>query len=758
MAQGCGEDKMTWRFVAIFVATCTASCSKPSEAPTRVHLNPVGIAIVCKDAQSEPTPCDGDSVSSREAFVLDLSRQAIGLSFLPYGDHYDFDPFTPGFNLLKLKDWDGKVLEDLVAIESSKDSKYVYVLSRSPPGLVRIGTKDFSQAFVGFDSDCTAESFSLVEIESSDPFALVACSFPWHGVLKVLLNHFDSGNIVITRIDIQGSPGFVSVSPDGRYAFVTHKFPFQNNVSKLEIETGRIESVALFDDPTPAVSSDCADGIDNDYDGFVDGLDPECIAGSPSEFPLIHAPACSNGKDDDKDGMTDQEDPGCEGVFDDDESEDNIMVVQKPVVAPDGSLVYVPHANPHGISVLSIEPFHVVNVNEEGSKGYSVVLARLGRRDIVLQSAPTSVVFRKDGDEVKGFAGLSSGQIVRFSTNPPTLEMAQETPAPFATMPDLEVQEKKYDRSVDPFYEYPSFGEPVVSLLPGTQDQYSYYGIVFQKNSNDVLSERWQVEYEGVLPNAKGNWGFFFIQGAQFKDPSKDFCSLGVEAGDHLIVKDPPYFCYGQKGQTDATCPAEAKEDTGVVNLCEFEVADVFEDKLVLKPIDGFKGFGELERIPQPFEWEIRVSDAFTVVGSATGFLHAIEKGEDGRCKRMEKADLRLTGRAFLSRPLSGLSACPPDAWSNEVEWQTFANMAFTFNIFPPCLTNEDLTVSLCEVVRGTLLSFGVNDGRLYYIANVGGYPSDIKVSGSLIYAVNATSGAIHLIDPTTMTIYLTVY
>jgi hypothetical protein len=723
-----------------------------------VYLNPVGIALVCKDGQLEPTPCNEDKVASREAFVLDQARQAIGLSFLPYGDHYDFDPFTPGFNLLKLKDWDGSVLDDLVAIESSQDSRFVYVLSHSPPGLVRIDTKAFSQDFVGFDYDCGAEAFTLVEVEPLDAFALVTCSSPWHGILKVQLKGFDSGEIQIRRIEVQGAPRFVSASPDGKYAFVTHGFPYQNNVSKIEIESGHIESVGLFGDSNSALSSDCSDGVDNDYDGLVDGSDPECMAGKPSEFPLVPAPACSNGKDDDMDGATDQDDPGCSGVFDDDESDVGVLVVQKPVVAPDGSSVYVPHANPDGISVLSIEPFEVVNNNKEGQKGYSVVLSRLGRRDMVLQSAPTFVVFGKDGDEVKGFVGLSSGQIVRFRTNPLGLELAQDNPAPFATMPDLVVRGNKYDRSVDAYYEYPSFGEPTVSLVPGTQDQYSYYGIVFQKGSNDVLSERWQVEYEGVIPGAQGKWGFFFSQTSEFKDPSKDFCSLGVEPGDHLVVKDPPYFCFGHKDATDVVCPAEAKNEVGSVNLCEFEVLDVFEDKVILKAIDGFKGLEDLERLPNPFEWEIRVSKSFAVVGSTTGFLHAIEKGEDGRCQRREGSDLRLTGRAFLSKVLSGLSVCPPEPWSKEVEWQTFSNMAFTFNTFPPCQTNEDLTVSVCTVVRGTLLSFGVNDGRLYYIANVGGYPAAMKASGSLLYVVNGTSGAIHLIDPSTMTIYLTVY
>lgn len=749
---------MKCRARLIFISACLASCSKPTESPTRVYLNPIGIALVCKDAQDEPTPCDEDSVTLRQAFVLDQARQSVGLSFLPYGDHYDFDPFTPGFNLLKVKDLNGSVLEDLVAIESSGDSRFVYVLSRSPPGLARIDTRNFSQDFIGFDYDCQAESFCLVEGEPSEAFALVTCSSPWHGILKVLLKGFDDGDIEIRRVELQGKPRFVAVSPDKRYAFVTHRFPFQNNVTRVEIDSGRVETVALFERSKPALSSDCTDGIDNDYDDLADGLDPQCMMGNASEFPLYPPPVCLNKKDDDMDGVTDLDDYGCEGVYDDDESDVEVLVVQKPAVAPDGSYVFVPHANPHGISVLSVEPFEVVNVNAEGQKGYSVVLSRLRRHDIVLQSPPTFVLLKDMGGETKGFAGLSSGQVVRFSIDPPSLDLAQDNPTPFATIPEVEVLGHKYDRNVDAYFEYPSFGEPAVLLVPGTRDQYSYYGVVFHKNSNDVLTERWTVEYEGVIPGAQGKWGFFFKATSEFKDPSKDFCSLGIEPGDHLVVKNPPYFCFGERDMMNVACPAEAKEATKLVNLCEFEIVDVFADKMILKSIDGFKALEKLEHVPNPFEWEIRASQSFTVVGFTTGFLHAIEKGDDGRCKRKEGADLRITGRAFLSKPLGGLSSCPPEEWSHEVEWQTFSNLAFTFNIFPPCLTNEDLTVSLCQVVRGTRLSFTVNDGRLYYIANVGGYPADMKASGSLLYAVNATSGTIQLIDPETMGIYLTVY
>jgi len=66
----------------------------------------------------------------------------------------------------------------------------------------------------------------------------------------------------------------------------------------------------------------CADGIDNDTDGFVDyPNDPGCQSAEGSaETDPVAAPACSNGLDDDLDGTTDYAggagDPGCVAASD----------------------------------------------------------------------------------------------------------------------------------------------------------------------------------------------------------------------------------------------------------------------------------------------------------------------------------------------------------------------------------------------------------------------------------------------------------
>jgi hypothetical protein len=57
----------------------------------------------------------------------------------------------------------------------------------------------------------------------------------------------------------------------------------------------------------------CADGVDNDGDGLVDGADPDCEPGSGGEQKT---PACADGVDNDGDGLVDLADPGCRDAGD----------------------------------------------------------------------------------------------------------------------------------------------------------------------------------------------------------------------------------------------------------------------------------------------------------------------------------------------------------------------------------------------------------------------------------------------------------
>ncbi len=71
-----------------------------------------------------------------------------------------------------------------------------------------------------------------------------------------------------------------------------------------------------------APAAECANGIDDDHDGLVDGADPGCEGHwDATEGQPDGDPACSNGIDDDHDGLTDLDDPGCAGAGDRDEAD-----------------------------------------------------------------------------------------------------------------------------------------------------------------------------------------------------------------------------------------------------------------------------------------------------------------------------------------------------------------------------------------------------------------------------------------------------
>lgn len=56
-----------------------------------------------------------------------------------------------------------------------------------------------------------------------------------------------------------------------------------------------------------STSEICKDGIDNDHDGKLDCLDPDCFVACSCQL----SEACTNGVDDDCDGLKDCEDPNC---------------------------------------------------------------------------------------------------------------------------------------------------------------------------------------------------------------------------------------------------------------------------------------------------------------------------------------------------------------------------------------------------------------------------------------------------------------
>jgi hypothetical protein len=75
--------------------------------------------------------------------------------------------------------------------------------------------------------------------------------------------------------------------------------------------------------PVPTPPPQCADGVDNDGDGFVDGADPQCASGT-TEAPYDFT-ACNDSADNDGDGLPDLADPGCSSLTDSDEHDPGLV-------------------------------------------------------------------------------------------------------------------------------------------------------------------------------------------------------------------------------------------------------------------------------------------------------------------------------------------------------------------------------------------------------------------------------------------------
>lgn len=76
-------------------------------------------------------------------------------------------------------------------------------------------------------------------------------------------------------------------------------------------------------EPTPTPVPECADGVDNDLDGWIDFPDdPSCTSPSFDSEAPVDPHQCNDGIDNDGDGLTDHPaDPGCGDRFDDDETD-----------------------------------------------------------------------------------------------------------------------------------------------------------------------------------------------------------------------------------------------------------------------------------------------------------------------------------------------------------------------------------------------------------------------------------------------------
>lgn len=111
-----------------------------------------------------------------------------------------------------------------------------------------------------------------------------------------------------------------NVTPGVTYFYTVFTFDDSLNYSDGVSVSGKINIIV-----TPEI---CNNGIDDNANGFVDCLDPECLSSSACEIVVVTSTsstlpvtfACSDGVDNDGDGLIDfPVDPGCTSAHDNDE-------------------------------------------------------------------------------------------------------------------------------------------------------------------------------------------------------------------------------------------------------------------------------------------------------------------------------------------------------------------------------------------------------------------------------------------------------
>ncbi len=612
----------------------------------------------------------------------------------------------------------------------------------------------------------------MVPVGAWAPDLLITCpDLP--GLLRVPLENFGSHDpAALARLELAGSPRFAALAPDGAAIYVSHLH--HPVLDRVDLTTGVSERIGL--------TTACADGLDNDGDGLVDALDPGCAEAADddegndrtaecangldddgdgltdgadqdcptSEFALSILPACGNGVDDDEDGATDApDDLACYGRMDDSEIRVTPRLAGSPTVSPDGVFVYVPMTHPTGVVVAQTAPFARVSLTGPEGPSPNVLLAHLGFGDFLPVGPPSEVLMHAGAGGTEAFLALQSGQIMKITVDEAgvprhRLLLDDDTQESAATAPVLRANGVEVDRSLSLHPEYPSFGTMTVALIAGdAASRYSYYGIRFHGNTDLELTETWKVTYEGALPDVAGRMGLYAADSAEWIDPTADFCAAGVMVGDRVVLKlEASMDCLGLADRAP-----------------EYAIVGVLPDRVLLAALENGPALPEEGCLPSPMTYEVRPADTWTVVGSRSGFLHN-QISQDGACVTRPDAVDGFTGRAFTSQPMQdvALSACPPVDRSPEINWQTFSNVSFMFEIVPPCLQDLDFKVTVLPVARDTELSFSVYAGIDPVSVAVGGMPVGLQVVDTSLYTVDQAQGVIHVLDPEDLGLELSHY
>ena len=305
-----------------------------------------------------------------------------------------------------------------------------------------------------------------------------------------------------------------------------------------------------------------------------------------------------------------------------------------------------------------------------------------------------------------------------------------------------------------------SITERVTGESPAT---YRRFGLWPPADPELVASQVWSITYEGALPGAQGELGAL-DDTARLHDPHAQFCGAGVEVGDWLTITvpfdtvDPALrFASPQVKVGEAICatlpevyaqiemsvtkvgdhwvevdltsarlrPEEpALDEAGILDQKQTSASactSALEDlrlTLTNQP-DSFQSVASLEssQLPRRFSWEVRASEAWTVIGSQSGFFHRQRwDAESASCVVDESRDQRLQGRLrTLDLDPDAYTQCPPSLEQIGLEnvvnlvgsdAPSLTNFSFEVQAFPGCVATDAGTIETVMPQRDTTWSF----------------------------------------------------
>jgi|GEM_PF-6755098 len=771
---------MARRLLSLLVLGLLGCQQTASSVPNNLEY-PMGVRVACGDATGS-FRLGGKCLSEGGTFfamVLDPALSEVKVVDWAAGEYLDSSPGIPGYN-----GWTFGGLPRAVVAEDGAPDLVVGVAG--PDKLVRFTLADSATTSV----DLAAAPRALEWLDTPDGRFLALLQ---DGQARLELR--DPTTLeVVDALDLPHVPDRLAIS--SQPGVIAWSYLDVAAIGWVDLATRDVRLLPFL--------AACENGLDDDGDGVVDARDPGCEHAWDTDeadgAAVPDAGECANGLDDDGDGKVDAADPGCSGTNGDAEGADALLCTTAVDGTPrcgtrlftypcadgidnDGDGV-LDAADPDCTSIFDLDEARDPRPNATGlaflPDGLRLVLAegRHGSLHVLdleadAEVAPVTVPLLQQAERVPGtplpvtalrvvtaladaegvvpvYALAGDGLVYRLkATDDGGFHLAMieiDEPAQTTiTKPLLQDGELAVEVGLSSPFAYPGFG--VMEVVDQPDGSSVFYGIVPAADAVDLRSETWTLEYEGLLPDSRGQRAVLDPDTGSLVDPSADFCELGVEEGDVLVLHLP---------DVEPDCAPLLGRDW------EVPIEAVSSDRLrvvldTLTPADGVAPAepavleGQCGR--SGLQYQVRASGAFLVTGSRTGLLHPWTS-IGGRCVAREGADPRLVSRARVAEPASPgveLDTCPAIGDTTAFTPHPFQNPSFGLTIYPGCERLESLKYRPLAPKRDVRWRFRISGGVQPRWIATGGLPEEmvwVDEITSLFFA-DPARGATYVIEET---------